>query len=372
MAFTVPALLDIWTGLRNSMRTYLTGTDAWIEPNNLSVAGRSFTLTVGSVYERILYLYKQLFASTADSYHLEFRHAFEYGIPREQPSPAQGLVSFVIPNPPFNVVPIGETVVRPDGIRFTTTVAVTPDANGNCTVNVQATTPGAVTNTLPLTPLTFVPDPGYPNLPTLVTVGTGGLGDGADIETDPHLRERVLLRKQFPPHGGAASDYEEWALGVQGDTRVFVCPFINTDAAQVGTPVTIYPILDNTRVNGIPTATDLLIIGGVMAQQQPVTARVYLAAATPVPVNIQIGALQVDTPTLRSSIAQNLASMFLELVPVVTVQNGFTLPVEWINEAIGRSSGYVRHLLLLPNVDPIVFPVGSLPVLGKVNYGSNF
>jgi uncharacterized phage protein gp47/JayE len=368
--FTVPALLDVWTGLRNSMRTYLPGTDSWIEPNNLSVAGRSFTLTIGSVYERILYLYRQLFASTADAFHLEFRHAFEYGITRAPPAPAQGAVSFVIVSPPYNVVPAGETMVRSDGIIFITTSDVTPDMNGNCTVNVRATSSGSITNTLPSTPLAFVPDPNYLNLATQASVGPGGLGGGADIETDDSLRARVLLRKQFPPHGGAASDYEEWALAVPGVTRAFISPFISTDATQVAKPLTIYPLFDNTRVNGLPTAQDLLIVADALALRQPVTARLYVAAATAVPVNIQINALQTDSPNLRASIAANLAAMFLELVPVVTVQNGFTLPVPWIDEAIGRARGYVRHELLQPVGELVTFPVGSLPTLGTVSYGA--
>jgi uncharacterized phage protein gp47/JayE len=351
------------------MRTYLPGTDAWIEPNNLSVVGRSFSLAIGSVYERILYLYRQLFASTADDYHLEFRHAFEYGLIRIPSAPAQGIVTFIIPSGPFNVVPAGETLVRSDGIVFITTLSAAPDANGNCTVNVIATTSGAITNTLPGTPLTFVPDPNYHNLPTTAAVGEDGLGGGAEIETTDQLRARVLLRKQWPPHGGAASDYEEWALAVPGVTRVFISPFFSTDATQISSPLTIYPLLDDTRVNGIPTAQDLLTIAEAIEIQQPVTARVYIVAPSIVTVNIQIAALQTDSLSLRASIGANLAAMFLELVPVVTAQNGFTLPEAWIDEAISRSDGYVRHILLQPPGD-VVFPIGSLPILGSISYGS--
>jgi uncharacterized phage protein gp47/JayE len=369
LPFSTPSLLDVWTRLRNSMRTYLPGTDAWVEPNNLSVAGRSFTLTIGSAYERVQYLYKQLFASTADGFHLEFRHAFEYGIPRALSAPAQGLISFTIPAPPFNVVPAGETLTRSDGIVFTTVADATPDNLGNCIVNVRATTSGAATNTMPSTPLTFVPDPNYLNLPTLATVGIGGLGSGADVETDGQLRARVLLRKQWPPHGGAASDYVEWVLAVPGVTRVFVSPFFSTDATQISSPLTIYPLFDNTRVSGLPTALDLLAVAEAVEAQQPVTARVYIVAPTVVHVPVQISALQVDSVFLRASIAANLAAMFLELVPVVTAQNNFALPVAWIDEAIARSDGYVRHRRLQPPGD-VQFPVGSLPILGAISYGS--
>lgn len=369
MAFTTPSLLDVWTRLRNSMRAFLPGTDAWIEPNNLSIAGRSFTLVIGSVYERVLYLYRQLFASTADAFHLEFRHAFEYGLARKASAPAQGPISFTLSPPPFETIPAGYTVAGPDGTLFAFLSSAIPDVNGICTVTVRAAVSGAFTNTLPNTPMAFAADPLYPNLPGQALVGAQGLGGGADQESDDELRARVLLRKQFPPHGGAESDYLEWALAVPGVTRAYVSPFYATDPNQVASPLTLYPLFDATRANGIPTALDLLAVAQAIDPLRPVTARLYIVAAAPAAVNVEIAALKIDSTQLRASINANLAAMFFERVPVVTAENRFTLPIAWVDEAIARSDGYARHRLVQPPAD-VSFAAGQLPVLGQVVFSA--
>lgn len=368
MAFTTPSLLDVWTRLRNSMRAFLPGTDTWIEPNNLSVAGRSFTLAIGSVYERVLYLYRQLFASTADGYHLEFRHAFEYGVTRKPSAPAQGLITFT-QTLPAATIPAGYAVTAPDGNVYNFLTTAAPDATGKCTVEVRAASVGAATNQLPNTPLAFLADLDYPSLPATAFVGEQGLGGGADIESDEELRARVLLRKRSPPHGGSKSDYEQWALEVPGVTRVFVSSFEASDANQVASPLTLFPLFDDTRVNGVPTAHDLLAVAQHIDPLRPVTARVYVAAAQPRPVNIQIAGLQNDSAQLRASIQANLAAMFFERVPVATAENGFTLPIAWVDEAIARADGYVRHRLATPTAD-VDFSAGQLPTLGTISFGS--
>jgi uncharacterized phage protein gp47/JayE len=368
MAFSTPSLADVWTRLRNSMRAFLPGTDAWIEPNNLSIAGRSFTLAIGSAYERILYLYAQLFASTADGDHLELRHAFEYGLTRKQPAAAQGFVSFTQTSAPFVTIPANYKFTRSDGYVFSTLAAAVPSGTGLCTVEVRGEATGAVTNTLPGVPLDIAPDADYPNLPTQAIVGAQGLGGGTDVERDEELRARVLQRKRNPAHGGAKSDYERWALEVPGVTRVFVSPFKVTDANQVSTPLSIFPLFDDTRVNGVPTAADLLAVATYIDVLRPVTARVYVVAAMPVAVPIRIGGLQPDTSALRAAIAANLAAMFAERMPVATAENGFTLPVAWIDEAIARAEGYQRHRLVSP-ADDVSFLGGQLPILGVISYG---
>lgn len=366
MAFQTPSLSDIWTGIKNAMRTYLPGTDAWVEPNNLSVVGRAFSLAVGSVYERISYLYRQLFASTADGFHLEYRHAFEYGISRKAAAPGQGFISFTQTGTAVTI-PAGYTVTAPNGVAYSFLTSAVPDATTKiATVEVRATTNGATTNQLPSTPLTIAPDVAYPTLPTIATVGANGIGGGADIEGDEDLRGRVLFRKRNPPHGGARSDYVTWALEVPGVTRVFVSPFRTVDGIYASA-LTIYPLFDDTRANGIPTTSDCATVAAYIDPLRPVTSRLYVLPPTAVVVNVSITGLQKDTVYIREAIKSNLAAMFLDQVPVVTAENGFTLPVAWIDAAIARTDGYVRHTLTAPAAD-MTFAAGSLPVLGTVSF----
>jgi uncharacterized phage protein gp47/JayE len=368
MAFKTPSIQDVWTRLRNAMRAYLPGTDAWIEPSNLSVVGRSFSLVLDEAYSRLLYLYRQLFASTADGFHLEFRHAFEYGVSRKAAAPAQGVVSFTQTGSPATI-PAGWLATAPNGIVYTFLTTAVPGAGGVTTVEIRAATDGANTNQLPFTPLTLVQDAGYPSLPAECIVGAQGLGGGADVESDEDLRKRVLARKRQPPHGGSKSDYELWALEVPGVTRVFVSSFKATDPNQAHTPLTVYPMFDDTRSNGVPTAYDLSVVGQYIDQRRPVTARVYVAAPNPVPVSVRIADLRNDSAELRAAIISNLAAMFYERVPVVTGENNFTLPQAWLDEAISRCDGYVRHRIVAPE-DDLSFMPGSLPILGDVSFGA--
>jgi uncharacterized phage protein gp47/JayE len=360
------------------MRTFLPGTDAWIEPNNLSVAGRSFTLTIGSAYERVTYIYNQIFASTADEQHLRYRHAPEWDITPKDAAPAQGFISFTETAGPYVTLPAGYSVARPDGLRFVFLGDAVPDASGHCSVEIRATVNGASTNTLPGTPMTFAADPAYPNLPSQAIVGNGGLGAGADAEDKEALRARILFRKRNPPHGGAAPDYVQWATAVPGCTRAFVSAFSPPSGA-----LTLYPLFDTTRTNGIPTQADLTAVANALGPRvnivptggglpvltdpslegpKPVAARVYVVAANALAVPITISRLQNDSPQLRRSIFANLQALFDERVPVATIDNGFTLPVAWINEAIARADGYVRHTLIAPAGDVNTGP-GQLAVL---------
>lgn len=365
--FATPSPRDIWLGLRDAFRTHLPGTDAWIEPNNLSVSARVIALAFGSAYERLQYGYRQLFASTADDFHLEYRHAFEFGVTRKPAAAAQGLIAFRQTLPAVSI-PAGYTIAREDGVIYAFAEAAIPDVQGFCVVRIQATTTGANTNMRPGEILNFTADALYPTLPSSATVEELGIGGGADIESDESLRARVLHRKRNPPQGGSKSDYERWALEVPGVTRAFVSPFhvVDNDAH---TPLTVFPIFDDTRTNGIPGAYDLLNVALHIDDVRPVTSRVYIRAATPYTVDINIAELRNDSPQLRAAIKSNLSSMFHDRVPVVTGDNKFTLPIAWINEAVSRNAGYDRHKVTNPASD-LSFPVGALPILGTVSFGA--
>ena len=369
MAFTTPSLIDVWTRLRNSMRAFLPGTDAWIEPNNLSIAGRSFSLAIGSVYERVLYLYKQLFASTADGYHLEFRHAFEFGITRKPSSPSQGYVAFTQVSP-FQSIPAGYTVPAPDGNVFAFLTTANPDANGNCIVEVQCVTTAVSTNELPNTALAFAPDAAYPCLSGVVaTVGANGLGGGADQESDDELRTRVAAAQGRPPAWRRGQRLR--AMGIRGAGRharllLSLRPQRFDAGGDADASIRFF---DDTRVNGVPTANDLLAVAEYIDPLRPVTSRLFVSAAQPSPVNVQIANLMVDSPALRASIQANLAAMIFERCPVITASNQFTLPIAWIYEAVSRSDGYLRADILQPLGD-VSFQPGQIPTLGTVSFNA--
>jgi len=137
VAFNIPSIPDLGSRIRNAFRAYLPGTDALIEPNNLSIAGKTFALVFFEAYQRLGFLYKQMFASTADGEHLEFRHAADYGIVRKPATAATGLVTLTQVTPGAQTVAAGLVLVRDDGVLYATLDPAVMSA-GAATVAVRA------------------------------------------------------------------------------------------------------------------------------------------------------------------------------------------------------------------------------------------
>jgi uncharacterized phage protein gp47/JayE len=189
-------------------------------------------------------------------------------------------------------------------------------------------------------------------------VGAEGLGGGADQEDLESYRLRILARIQKPPHGGAAHDYEAWALSVEGVTRVWVTP----GAMGLGT-VSVRVAMDAIRENGIPTEADLEAVRAVMAENRPVTADVYVPALVAGPVDVTIRGLTPDTPEVRARVAENLRGMLLrEGGPT-----GGMLRLSWFWNAVSQASGEDAHDIVEPAAS-LALPVGHLPILGTLTF----
>jgi len=361
VAFNIPSIPDLGSRIRNAFRAYLPGTDAFIEPNNLSIAGKTFTLVMFEAYQRLGFLYKQMFASTADGDHLEFRHAADYGIVRKPATAASGLVTLTQVTPGAQTVAAGLVLVRDDGTLYATLDSAVMSA-GTASVAVRAQIGGAATNAPAGSSLTIDQTSGVPNLLDVAIVGTGGLGGGADAEADEELRARVLLRKQAPPRGGNAADYIRWALDVPGCTRAFVSPFVpNVDG------VTVFPLFDDTRVNGIPKSEDLDAVLAYIEPLRPITADVFVAAATPYPIDVGVSGLVPDNARVRGAIQATLNAIIRDRCPLSTAADPFVLPRAWIDEAVSRATGEQRHTLTAPLTD-LTIPAGNLPVPGALTF----
>ena len=361
MAFTIPALTAIGTRLKTAFRAYLPGTDAWIEPNNLSVSSKAFALGLFDAYQRIAWLYRQLFASTADREHLVKRHAAEYGLTPKPSTAATGNVVILQAAGDDSELPVGLQLQRDDGLIFTVTAA-TAASNVTFVVPVQCTTTGADTNTLPGTVLAVLPMADVTLAATTGTVDVGGLGGGADAETTEALRARVLQRKRFTPMCGANSDYVRWALAVPGVTRAFASGFVNQPPGEV-----VYPLFDNTRPYGIPLQSDLDAVSASVETERPTAARVFYCAATPMQIDVTLADLDADTTANRTAIASQLAALFAARAAVSTADNPLNLRRGWIDNAVGRALGDLGYTLVAPAAD-VAVPIGSLPFLGQILY----
>ena len=361
MAFTIPAIADIGTRIRSAFRAYLPGTDAWIEPNNLSVSGKAFSLGLFEVYQRVAYLYRQLFASTADGDHLELRHAAEYGLTRKPSTGASGNV--IVPQAAGDdgQLPAGLQLVRDDGTFYQVATATTALA-GSFTLPVACTATGADTNTPAGSVVSIVPQSGVNLAASSGTVDGGGLGGGADAETDSALRARVLQRKQFTPMCGRDADYVRWATEVAGCTRAFASGFANQPPGVV-----VYPLFDATRPNGVPVAADLAAVSAYVETQRPVTARAFYVAANPQPLNVTVSYQDGDTTANRAAIVAGLVQLLADKSAVATVDAPLTFRLGWIEAAVDRALGGQGFTVAAPTTDLIV-ATGNLLTPGTITW----
>ncbi len=359
---TIPALADIGTRLRTAFRAYLPGTDAMVEPNNLSVTGKAFALGMFDAYQRIKWLYRQLFASTADRFHLVYRHGADYGLTLKPSSAATGSVVVAQLIPEAQTVPAGVTFIRDDGVQFVST-AVASAANGSVTLQVQAQSTGAATNCAAGESLTLVQQPAVPNLADTGAVDANGLGGGADEEATEAFRARVLARKRFTPQAGAPGDYERWATAVPGVTRAYASRF-SSDC----TYVSVWPLFDGLRANGIPQPGDLAPVIAAIESQRPVGAIVRTLVASAQAIDVTIANLSPNTPATQAAIAAALADAFFELGAVSTTQDPLTFYAEWISGAIRQPLPDAGTFTLVAPPADVFVALGSLPILGTVTF----
>lgn len=357
MALLTPSLDDLSQKARGAYASALGLVEAIIWPNTHYVHAKVLALVLHPVYLRIDYLYRQMFASSADEKHLEGRHAYERGILRNRASKAAG-----------TIVAAGEAnAVYPSGIRyisgnrlFETTSETIADSGGAVMFTVQALERGAAANLASGSKLTLA-DPGlFPGLGTIADVGPDGLGGGADKETVNSLRSRVLEHKRRPPQGGAEHDYESFARDVTGVTRAWAKTFVNGS-----TTIGVW-FLFAGRPNGIPTAADVAVVEAEVAKRRMI--RVGFAVNPPAPVEVPMTIkLSPDDQTVRVRVEQAISAMFAARTRPGLPNDAFVLPVAWISEAISDSVGEDRHTLSVPAAD-ISFASGDYPVPGPITW----
>lgn len=358
MVSTPRPLDQIASRIRGDMRREIPGTDATIWPNNLSIFAKVFAAAIHEIDLRTAWIYRQIFASTADGRHLE-RHAYEYGLARKPASRATGYIE-TISTAANRFYPAGISFLS-DGVTFKTVAQARSDENGAIRFLVRSLTPGAASNRAGGEGLTLADVALYPALTNDITVAAEGLGGGAEAETDNLLRARVLDRKRRPPQGGAIGDYEQMALAVSGVTHAWAYSF----ASGPGT-VGIWVLFDG-RTNGIPTAADIATVQSAIDMKRLIRAESIVNAPVPVSVPITISLLAGDTESTRAAIEASLAAMFTERSRPGVAASPFRLSRSWIVEAISQAIGEDSHSLTAPAVD-IIYSAGDMPVLGTITY----
>jgi uncharacterized phage protein gp47/JayE len=214
----------------------------------------------------------------------------------------------------------------------------------------------------------------------IATVSGNGIVGGAPEDTDEQLLANLLRRIQQPPHGGNQNDYVTWMYEVSGITRAWCYPL----ERGLGT-VALRFMMDDVRAadSGIPTNGDCEFVWNYIDLLRPVTADLgpdesldlpppsppavpwgwgYIFPPSPVPQPVVIGALDPDTPDIRSAIAAELLDMIRH-----ETEPGATLQLNSYYLAIGNTAGVRRFRLDAP-AGPVNVQPGEIVTLGPISY----
>lgn len=359
MAFDIPTLRALADRTARAFRSNLKGSDAFLWPNNVAVSAKVIAGAVWEAFSFLDYISRQMFVHTAEGIWID-RHAAEYGMTRLPATFASGQAT--ISGDPNTAVPAGLVLQRADGVQYEIIAPGTTDGLGAVDVSVRALTAGKTGNATAGTGLSFAAP--VSRLNTAAEVASGGIGNGADTESDENLRQRVWNRKRLPPHGGAAHDYVAWAQEINGVTRVFVDPVTATNGR---TSVGVWFLMDDLYEDGIPQNADVGLVAAYIDTLRPAGAIVAVAAPTPVEVDIEIAGLTPDSVSVRNAIQAELLDLLRRTASVSTTTEPFTLRRSKIVEAISTATGEDYHTLAQP-ADDVDFDTGEIPVLGEITY----
>jgi len=279
------------------------------------------------------------------------------------------------------VLPAGTSVVRSDGIAYTTQASGTVGGGGSVTVAVTATVPAAAGNAVMGTSMVLGAAVAGINSTGSVTAAITG---GADIETDDALRTRMLQRFQAPPQGGSQSDYVTWALQVPGVTRAWC----NPNGMGTGT-VVVYTMFDDAESAhaGFPQGADggatleprtaaatgdQLAVANWLYALQPVTALVYSVSPIATPVNFTITGLSSAGAAVQAAVAAAIVEVFRQQaspggIPLLNGTIGGTVDLSYINSAIAAIAGTTPFVITSPTAN-ITMATGHMPTLGTITW----
>jgi uncharacterized phage protein gp47/JayE len=304
MAYTRPTLTELIDDLRDAFRVAFVAAgrplEAFVRNTVPWVLTRAWGDALHNLYGLLDYGHRQILPLTADTEWLD-KHADTLGLSRLAASAASGSLLFVGLN--GTVIPSGTALVRTDGVQYVTT-EVGVVLGVSVFVTAVCSTAGAIGNGEAGLRLSLVaPIVGITTI-ELSSLG-GGWTDGADIETDEALRERLLLRLQRPPQGGSETDYDQWARLVVGVTKVWIHPL----GRGAGT-VDVYFLHSGGTGIGIPTTGQVADVQAALDPRRPLTADVLALAPTEVDVDFTLE-IAPDTTANRAAIEAELDALFL-------------------------------------------------------------
>ncbi|CAI8805184.1 Baseplate_J domain-containing protein [Pseudomonas sp. IT-P74] len=351
MPFARPTLTELINRVITDISSRVTGVDsAVLRRSLLGVIGQSEAGAVHMLYGYLDWIAKQSIIDTAEKEHLE-RWAAIWKVIRKTAGFAGGQVA--LSGNTGSTIPNGTIVQRQDGVQYKV-LGNAVFGSGPLIVPVLALEAGEAGNFGTGLPIFLLsPIAGVQSTATTATKLEGGV----DVESDERLLARLLARIQQPPHGGAKSDYELWALEVSGVTRVWVYPL------QMGAGTVTVLFVCDEEVSIIPPPAKVAAVQAYINARRPVTAEVYVAAPVAGPLNMNIK-LSPNTTAVQNAVRAELADLIArDSAP------GGTILVSRLRESVSLAAGEDNNQIVSPTAD-VAYATGQMATLGTLTFSS--
>ena len=250
-----------------------------------------------------LWIYKQIFAATADEAALILRGA-QYGLSR---SPAvRAVLTAEATGTNGTQIPAGTLWVGDDNSLVYQQAETAEIAGGTAAIIVECLTAGddgnlSVDDTMKIgSPIAGIDD-------TATVTGTTTTGE--DQETIESFRAQVMEREKNKPQGGAAPDYVGWALEVPGIVKAF--------AHRISAGyATVYPMIALTG-DRIPDAAKREEVLAYLSDliRKPLQSTPVVEPMSEIVFDIEIADLAPNTATIKTAIEVALAVYLLTRYP---------------------------------------------------------
>ncbi|NWB92340.1 baseplate J/gp47 family protein [Pseudomonas agarici] len=351
MPFARPTLPELIDRVTTDISGRVTGVQsAVLRRSLLGILARSEAGAVHMLYGFLEWAAKQAIIDTAEKEYLE-RWAAIWKVFRKSADYSTGAA--LLTGAIGSTLPSGTILQRQDGVQYRVLEdgAFTGSTLQATVVAIESGTNGDTPAGTPLFLLS--PVAGVQSTGSTATDIEGGL----DSETDPQLLSRLLKRIRQPPHGGAASDYELWALEVTGVTRVWVYPL------QMGAgTVTVLFVCDGDA-DIIPAPEKVAQVQAYIDERRPVTAEVFVAAPVPEPLNLAVS-LSPNTAAVQAAVIAEVDDLISrDSMP------GSPIYISRLREAVSIAAGESDNEITSPAAD-VTHATGHMAVSGTITFSS--
>ena len=347
MIYIRPTLTQLTQQIENDFYTHFGGNSRPVRFSIIKILSIVFAGGLHLLYGLIAFIMTQIIPDSSTGKYLE-RWALVFGIEKKQANKAEGIINFI--GNDGAIIPAFSQIQTSDNFIFETLSDVVIQG-GMASVKIQSLIASSLGNIRGGTRLNLVSP--VSNVQTNCVLDATGTFNGADIELDTPLRNRMLDRIRNAPCAGNKNDYETWCKQVVGVTRAQCYPQYQEDG-NVGLTF----VRDND-LNIIPNETQLQEVFQYISGIMPCTAKLFVFAPTAKIIDFKLKSSDISDE-IKKQIIDQLKFLFFNIA-----NPSQTIYISDILESLASIKIISRFSLLSPTQD-IILDDKSVGVVGTI------